>query len=281
MSHSQAHRYKILHDSYLLVLLVGTSTPHAVILLIMCAVLHDLNLIHTDLKPENILLVNGAYQTFTYNRNIPSSSHITSRTARQRRVLLDSEIRLIDFGSATFDDEYHSTVVSTRHYRAPEIILQLGWSFPCDIWSIGCIIVEFFTGDALFQTHDNLEHLAMMEAVCNAKIDAKTIKQVQQATRGSSSSPMKYFNRNKLDYPQQDTTRASRKYVKAMKRLYVSRTNPDPLLQQLTSSNRSLFLTTVLSTSSSWTFSGRYLYTIPNSESLPSKPSNTPGSKKR
>lgn len=192
------------------------------LLLNIATVLHDLNLIHTDLKPENILLVNGAYQTFTYNRNIPSSSHITSRTARQRRVLLDSEIRLIDFGSATFDDEYHSTVVSTRHYRAPEIILQLGWSFPCDIWSIGCIIVEFFTGDALFQTHDNLEHLAMMEAVCNAKIDGKMIKQVQQASKGSNSSPMKYFCRNKLDYPTQDTTRASRKYVKAMKRLYVS-----------------------------------------------------------
>jgi dual-specificity kinase len=202
------------------------SLPTRSPLLTVTAVLHDLNLIHTDLKPENILLVNGAYQTFTYNRNIPSSSHITSRIAKQRRVLLDSEIRLIDFGSATFDDEYHSTVVSTRHYRAPEIILQLGWSFPCDIWSIGCIIVEFFTGDALFQTHDNLEHLAMMEAVCNSKIDAKMIKQIQQASKGSSSSPMKYFNRNKLDYPTQETTRASRKYVKAMKRLYVSCETP-------------------------------------------------------
>jgi dual-specificity kinase len=39
------------------------------------------------------------------------------------------------------------------------------WSFPCDVWSIGCILVEFFTGEALFQTHENLEHLAMMEAV--------------------------------------------------------------------------------------------------------------------
>ena len=34
-----------------------------------------------------------------------------------------ADIRLIDFGSATFEEEYHSTVVSTRHYRAPEIIL--------------------------------------------------------------------------------------------------------------------------------------------------------------
>lgn len=41
----------------------------------------------------------------------------------------------------------------------------MGWSFPCDMWSIGCILVEFVTGEALFQTHDNLEHLAMMEKV--------------------------------------------------------------------------------------------------------------------
>lgn len=151
-------------------------------------VLHDLNLIHTDLKPENILLVGNSYQTFTYNRQIPSSSTHTQRVARQRRVLLDTEIRLIDFGSATFDDEYHSSVVSTRHYRAPEIILNLGWSYPCDIWSIGCILVEFFTGDALFQTHDNLEHLAMMESVCNGRIESKIVRQVQAGGRGGSNN---------------------------------------------------------------------------------------------
>jgi dual-specificity kinase len=151
-------------------------------------VLHDLDLIHTDLKPENILLVGNSYQTFTYNRQIPSSSTTTQRIARQRRVLLDTEIRLIDFGSATFEDEYHSSVVSTRHYRAPEIILNLGWSFPCDIWSIGCILVEFFTGDALFQTHDNLEHLAMMEAVCNGKLEPKIVRQVQSGGRGHNGN---------------------------------------------------------------------------------------------
>ncbi len=41
----------------------------------------------------------------------------------------------------------------------------MSWSYPCDMFSIGCILVEFYTGDALFQTHDNLEHLAMMEVV--------------------------------------------------------------------------------------------------------------------
>ncbi|ORY70020.1 kinase-like domain-containing protein [Pseudomassariella vexata] len=204
-------------------------------LLTSVAFLHDLNLIHTDLKPENILLCDSSYQTFTYNRRIPSSSAGVSRQATQRKVLLDTEIRLIDFGSATFQDEYHSSVVSTRHYRAPEIILGLGWSFPCDIWSIGCILVEFFTGDALFQTHDNLEHLAMMENACDRKIDNHLIQQVSKmATRGGGSGgnpASKYFKRYKLDYPTADTTRASRRFVKNMKRLPEIIPTPSPFLR--------------------------------------------------
>lgn len=157
-------------------------------------VLHDLNLIHTDLKPENILLVHNGYQTFTYNRVIPTSSTTAQRNEKQRKVLLDTEIRLIDFGSATFEDEYHSSVVSTRHYRAPEIILNLGWSYPCDIWSIGCILVEFFTGDALFQTHDNLEHLAMMESVCSARIDPKLVRSAVNARSSSGQAAKSVFH---------------------------------------------------------------------------------------
>ncbi|CAD0086084.1 unnamed protein product [Aureobasidium mustum] len=173
-----------------------------------------------QLFTSNILLVQNHYQTFTYNRNIPSSSNTNPRSAKFRRVLLDPEIRLIDFGSATFDDEYHSSVVSTRHYRAPEIILNLGWSFPCDIWSIGCILVEFFTGDALFQTHDNLEHLAMMEAVCNTPIDKALVRQVTSGRGSNKNSAAAYFRRQQLDYPQSDTPRSSRKFVKAMKPLH-------------------------------------------------------------
>ena len=51
-------------------------------------------------------------------------------------MLKDTRIVLIDFGSSISQDDYHGSVVSTRHYRAPEILLDLGWSFPCDIVSI-------------------------------------------------------------------------------------------------------------------------------------------------
>ncbi len=47
------------------------------------------------------------------------------------------------------------------------LLLQigLGWTYPADIWSVGCILIELYTGNALFITHDNMEHLAMMERV--------------------------------------------------------------------------------------------------------------------
>ena len=58
-------------------------------------------------------------------------------------------------------------MVSTRHYRAPEIIMQLGWSYPADMWSMGCILVELLTGEVLFglgqaQSDNTLAHIAAM-----------------------------------------------------------------------------------------------------------------------
>lgn len=68
---------------------------------------------------------------------------------------IELNMKLIDFGSTIYANEHHSSVVSTRHYRAPEIILGLDWSYAIDVWSVGCILFEMYTGDALFQTHDN------------------------------------------------------------------------------------------------------------------------------
>jgi len=79
------------------------------------------------------------------------------------RIPETNEIELIDFGSTVYQRNVHSSVVSTRHYRAPEVVLGLGWSYPCDMWSVGCILCELYCGETLFQTHDNLEHLCMME----------------------------------------------------------------------------------------------------------------------
>ena len=98
---------------------------------------------HTDLKPENVLFVSpGDWRVELVAQGAKSSGG--QANTKQVRRMRDSRVKLIDFGSATFDWEHHSSVVSTRHYRAPEVILELGWSHPCDVWSIGCIIFELY-----------------------------------------------------------------------------------------------------------------------------------------
>jgi len=138
------------------------------------AFMHEHQLIHTDLKPENVLFVNSDY-------------YLTKGSKYKRKIVKDSRVVLIDFGSATFNSQHHTRVVSTRHYRSPEVILNLGWSYPTDIWSLGCILIELHTGNALFQTHDNKEHLCMMEKVLGPVPD--TLVQRVGSTRSE-----KYFS---------------------------------------------------------------------------------------
>ncbi|CAN1291337.1 Serine/threonine-protein kinase AFC2 [Linum perenne] len=138
------------------------------------AFMHDLQLIHTDLKPENILLVSSDY------------------------------VKVPDYRDQSY-------IVSTRHYRAPEVILGMGWSYPCDVWSIGCILVELCTGEALFQTHENLEHLAMMERVLGPL--------PQHMLKRADRHADKYIRRGKLDWPDGATNRESIRAVLKLPRL--------------------------------------------------------------
>ncbi|KAJ8146036.1 hypothetical protein OY671_000874 [Metschnikowia pulcherrima] len=147
---------------------------------------HDLNLIHTDLKPENILLHDDSFQRKQLRSSTTIASYMflnvsgdkrrSDRPPKFSRILNNPLIQIIDFGSAIFDDEYHSSIVCTRHYRAPEIVLGTGWSFPCDMWSVGCILVELVIGEPVFRTHDNLEHLAMIEKVTGEKISKEMVR---------------------------------------------------------------------------------------------------------
>ena len=59
---------------------------------------------------------------------------------------------MIDFGGASYLDEDCYGTINTRQYRAPEVLLGLKWDEESDIWGVGCIAMELFLGDVLFQT---------------------------------------------------------------------------------------------------------------------------------
>lgn len=120
------------------------------------AFLHDeCDLIHTDLKLENVLFVSDEY----YEQTLPDADE-------ERLVPKSLQIKLIDFGSAAYENDHHSSIINTRQYRAPEVVLGLGWSFPSDMWGVGCMAMEMLKGSLLFETHDSYEHLALMEKLC-------------------------------------------------------------------------------------------------------------------
>ena len=191
------------------------------------AFMHELKMTHTDLKPENVLLeapgyvrvVSGDVNNANNNAaNAATAAAVatttTTTSACTIKVPVTSAIKLIDFGSTTLEDQYHSTIVSTRHYRAPEIILGTGWSYPCDMWSIGCILIELLTGDALFQTHENIEHLAMMRNVLG-HMHTDVIK------RSSKETIEKYFNSEtyELSWPEGAKDIESERAVQAVQPL--------------------------------------------------------------
>ncbi|GER40376.1 protein kinase [Striga asiatica] len=167
------------------------------------AYMHDLRLIHTDLKPENILLASSEFVKLPVSK-LPESANF-------RCLPKSSDIKLIDFGSTAYDSQIHSSIVSTRHYRAPEVILGLGWTYPCDIWSVGCILIELCTGEVLFQTHENLEHLAMMERVLGPLPE----HMARKANKGAE----KYFRRSRLNWPEGAVSRESIRAVRKLDQL--------------------------------------------------------------
>eukprot|EP00397_Hematodinium_sp_SG-2012_P023366 GEMP01024270.1.p1 GENE.GEMP01024270.1~~GEMP01024270.1.p1 ORF type:complete len:459 (+),score=61.95 GEMP01024270.1:71-1378(+) len=120
--------------------------------------LDSIDLSHTDLKPENLLLKYTGLEPVAFPRR-------TRDGGGQYKRPKHADIKLIDFGGATFKHDHHSTTISTRQYRAPEVLIEAGWDQAADVFSFGCILMELYTGKLVLQTHDCREHLHLVERV--------------------------------------------------------------------------------------------------------------------
>ena len=57
---------------------------------------------------------------------------------------------------------YDDFDVQTLYYRAPEVLLGVGFSAPIDMWSLGCVLMELSTGKPLFHCVSNQQLFALM-----------------------------------------------------------------------------------------------------------------------
>ena len=84
-------------------------------------------------------------RTGTPRQALSSATQSASSLSPARSRVSSTEEYLLSSGN------YHKgTVVQTREYRAPEIILGSDFTCATDIWSIGCIAYELITGKFLF-----------------------------------------------------------------------------------------------------------------------------------
>ncbi|XP_075743079.1 dual specificity tyrosine-phosphorylation-regulated kinase 4-like isoform X1 [Rhipicephalus microplus] len=144
--------------------------------LVQCLrLLHREKIIHCDLKPENILL-------------------------KQRG---SSAIKVIDFGSSCFVHQRVYTYIQSRFYRSPEVILGLPYGTAIDIWSLGCILAELYTGLPLFPGEHEADQLAcimevlglpppcVLELATRRRLffDSKNVPRLTQNSKGKKRRP--------------------------------------------------------------------------------------------
>lgn len=108
--------------------------------------IHDHSFFHRDIKPENILVSTSAPDTVNAFKRY--SALVTPPSTPP-----SYSIKIADFGLAreTHSRVPYTTYVSTRWYRAPEVLLRAGeYSAPVDIWAVGAMAVEIATLKPLF-----------------------------------------------------------------------------------------------------------------------------------
>jgi len=148
-------------------------------------------IIHCDIKPENFL-ISGKINSDIYEEFIPFKkikkmnklkqlikqkfskkedeveykymytrnelfSDETKELEKNIKIPDEINICLADFGSAIINNlkEYTNYDITTRYYRAPEVILKIPYDEKIDLWAFGCTLYEIYNNEILFEPEEN------------------------------------------------------------------------------------------------------------------------------
>lgn len=132
------HKAKNEYDLYLVFEYMHTDLYH---------VIYEGGILNDDHK---VFICFQLFSTLLYLESL----RVVHRDLKPANILIDSNctMKLADFGLARTVEQNQglegpvmTEYVATKLYRAPEVMLGAkAYSFPVDIWSIGCIIAEMF-----------------------------------------------------------------------------------------------------------------------------------------
>ena len=116
------------------------------------------------IKERNRILHDENYRRFALTRNDALSKAKTDEEkiaiyrklneeygSRGKEIDPSIEVKICDIGNACWFNYHFSTIIQTRQYRSPEVLIGVNYNETSDIWSLACIVFELVTGDFLFQ----------------------------------------------------------------------------------------------------------------------------------
>ena len=131
---------------------------------------YDINLleysksIQAYIKERNRILHDENYRRFAITRNDALSKAKSDKeqievykklsdeyNSRGKEIDPSIEVKICDIGNACWFNYHFSTIIQTRQYRSPEVLIGVNYNETSDIWSLACIVFELVTGDFLFQ----------------------------------------------------------------------------------------------------------------------------------
>lgn len=140
------------------------------------AYIHSAGILHRDIKPSNVL------------------------------INLDGKIKLCDLGLAVKEHSGMNTVVVTRWYRAPELLLTnpkvykvTQYSKPIDLWSCGCIMAELMARSPPFPGKDHFDQLDKIVQLLGYNKCVSAVKDIISSGRGVIGNDEEMLKRTQLE----------------------------------------------------------------------------------
>ncbi|RAH75807.1 kinase-like protein [Aspergillus japonicus CBS 114.51] len=126
----------------------------------------ECHIIHTDLKPDNIMVRLEDWELLSQNARDEFENPLPQKHCNDGRIIYLSRtdygplkdiiglIEVVDFDLAVQGDIPQDGCIQAEVYRAPEVILDRGYTYSADIWSLGVMLWNFLEGRTLFESVD-------------------------------------------------------------------------------------------------------------------------------